>query len=127
MPLVKPRPLSDAERKIVILLLSTEFPGVEEMRAQVDHARVVGVCDCGCPTIDIEVSEGAAPRSLRLSGVGPLPYEGYVGSDGGDPVGGIILFCSDGFLSGLEYYPMREPSPTEWPDPGRIEVVGPLR
>jgi hypothetical protein len=124
--LTNPRPLSDAEKKITLLLLSREFPGAQELRAQVDHAQVVGECDCGCPTIDIEVAE-AAPRSLPQSGAGPLPYEGSVASDGEDPAGGIILFSSNGYINSLEYYPMRDPSPPDWPDLTRIEVVGPLR
>lgn len=127
MQLVNPGPLSDAEKKVLLHLLSPDFPGVEELRVQVDHAEVVGECDCGCPTIDIGVAQSAAPRSLRLSGTGPLPYEGYAASDEGDPAGGIILFCSDGFISGLEYYPMKDPSPANWPDPACVELVGPLR
>jgi hypothetical protein len=124
--LANSRPLSDPEKKIIDLLLSPEFPGVPELRMQIDDALVIGKCDCGCPTIDIKVAETAA-RSLPQSGSGPLPYEGSISSGEHEPSGGIILFSSDGYISGLEYYSFTDAPPPDWPDFDRIELVGPFR
>jgi hypothetical protein len=121
-----PRPLSDAEKCIIDFLLSQEFPGADELRSQVDQTLAIGKCDCGCPTINLKVAE-SAPRSLPQSGRGPLPYEGSVAPGGDDPVGGIILFSSDGYLSSLEFYGFEDSPPHDWPNLDQIDLVGPLR
>ena len=34
------------------VLLAIELPGAAELRIQAAKARVVGRCECGCPTVD---------------------------------------------------------------------------
>lgn len=101
------------------LLLGVAFPGVGELRVQAKAAAVVGRCDCGCPSIALEVPEDsplATGLSSRLA-----PTEGVVSPlDEGAP-GEIILFVDDGRLSYLEYV-YDEAPPTEWPTLDRISV-----
>lgn len=118
----QPRPLNDDERAVLQALLAPDFPGVSELRAQVPDAVVVGKCDCGCPTIDIQVT-GSSPRSTVVSKNRLAPYEGRVAPLDDEPIGDIILFVDDGFLTCLEYVPYDDPSPTTWPSLDRIEVV----
>lgn len=102
-------------------LLSEDFPGVQELREQVLHAMVVGQCDCGCPTIEIETELGVATSGVvtreRLA-----PVEGRVRSLDAGPQDDIILFVDGGRLTCLEYVTSRESSPHDWPPLDRITV-----
>ncbi|HET9846981.1 MAG TPA: hypothetical protein VFR68_00280 [Candidatus Dormibacteraeota bacterium] len=114
------RPLNNDERAILNLLLQPEFEGVEQLRGQADRAQVVSRCDCGCPTINIDVPEDmpSAAISGRLS-----PVELRVVPEGSDAPGEIIIFPKDGRLSSMEYvYYTRQP-PEQWPTPDRLTTV----
>jgi hypothetical protein len=114
-----PRPLMAAEREVLALLLSVEFPGVDQLRMQAGSALVVGGCDCGCPSIAFGVPDDAPlvpGLSSRLA-----PAEGAVSPQGDGVPGEIILFVDDGRLSYLEYVYYDAP-PMEWPAPDRISV-----
>jgi hypothetical protein len=122
MKLREQRPLTPRERQVLDLMLSQDFPGATSLRSQVPFVRVVGKCDCGCPTVDLEV----APKAPRATGDFPsrvIPVTGYVGSTVDEPGAGIIVFVDEGYLSGLEIYTMADPAPQEWPDLGEIRVV----
>ena len=118
----EPRPLNDAERSVLRALLAPDYPGVEELRLQIPDAVVVGRCDCGCPTVDIKVN-GGVPRSSVHTKNRLAPYEARVAPLNHEPVGDIILFVDDGYLSSLEYVPYADPSPTEWPSLDRVQVL----
>jgi hypothetical protein len=53
------RPLADAEARTLAALLALDFPGAEQLRCQMQSARVVGQCTCGCATVDLEVDRNA--------------------------------------------------------------------
>jgi hypothetical protein len=55
-----------------------------------------------------------------------LPSELEIVPAGDEPPRQVILFADDGRLSYLEYV-LYGRTPTEWPDPSRAQVVGPLR
>ena len=114
-----PRPLTGAESTVLALLLSVEFPGVDALRVQARSAVVVGGCDCGCPSIALEVPDGAPLVSGLRSRLAPA--EAVVSPHGEGVPGEIILFVDDGQLSYLEYVYYDAP-PTEWPASDRISV-----
>jgi len=120
MQLADPRGLNEPERSIIEMLLAPDFPGSKELRAQVPDAVVVDTCDCGCPTVDIIV-----PRSAPRSEVsGPLaPYEGRVTPSSDEPIGEILLFVDEGYISSLEYVSYADPPPRDWPTLDRVELV----
>lgn len=103
------RPLSDSERQVLALMLSTDFPGAAELRAQAETARVVRGCECGCPTVDLAVSEDAPLAAVTSRTPINAIVDGVVG-------GGLIVFVDEGRLSGLEYYAAVDPMPSEFPD-----------
>jgi hypothetical protein len=119
--LQEPRDLTETEARTVRALLALEFPGVVELRAQLSHARVVGRCDCGCPTVDLLVSE-AAPRSPVETRARLAPVEGLVAADEEGLPGEIILFVDDGRLSSLEYVSYSLQRPSQWPSLDQLTI-----
>ena len=59
------RELKKEEKNLREFLLSAEFPGVAELRAQAAHAVVSGECECGCGTIDLELRSDCSPAQLE--------------------------------------------------------------
>lgn len=107
------RPLSASERQVLDVMLTLDFPGVVELRAQVDAARVTRQCDCGCPSIDLVV-EGDVPLAKVVSRTpANAEVDGVLG-------GGLVVFVDDGRLSGLEYYWAEDAVPGTWPNLDRI-------
>jgi hypothetical protein len=117
----EPRPLSAPERLMLDLVLSSDFAGVAELREQARSALVVGGCDCGCPSVDLQTA--VAARAARLDSR-LVPSELEVVPVGKEPPGQVILFADDGRLSCLEYVFFDE-TPAEWPDASRVRVIGP--
>jgi hypothetical protein len=117
---VEPRPLTPAERSILDLLLAHEFDGAAELREQVATARVVGRCDCGCPTVYIEPSPGTRSSEVRTR---LAPIEGRVEPVGDGPPGDIMLFLDGGRLDSLEYVWYGDVPPKDWPTLDRISVI----
>ena len=115
-----PRQLRPDERRILSLLLSGNFVGSEALRDQAKEVEVVGHCDCGCPTIDLRVSEtlGAAP----IPGT-RMPIEARVTPIAGEPVGDIVVFLDSGRLSSMEYVFYTDAPPSRWPSSDRLTLV----
>jgi len=111
------RVLSADEARVMDQLLSLDFPGASELRLQQAHARVVGRCQCGCATVDLAVDVSSAPPALGVPS--PIPAEAEVVGEGDQPVGGVIVFLKDGYLSGLEIYSYGEPI-RAWPPAGSL-------
>ena len=44
------------ESTVLGMLLSAQFPGADALREQARYAVAVGRCDCGCPSVYLEVS-----------------------------------------------------------------------
>lgn len=114
------RPLSDRERKVLAALLSVDFPGVAELRAQLQSARVAGSRTSGtAPSFDITVT-GNAPRSPLSQKMAPIAAMAF--DTGGEYTGEFILWLADGYLSGLEYAWITDEAPRDLPDAGSIQV-----
>jgi hypothetical protein len=105
------RSLDADEQAVLRFLLEDEVPGAAQLRAQVTATRVVGACECGCPTVDLETPASAAPAPLAD---GPYAVEAEVVTDDGEPAGGVLLFVKDGRLDRLEYYSY-DRAPSAWP------------
>jgi hypothetical protein len=97
-----PRELHSEERATLLALLNlADFAGRDALLEQASVARAVGYCPCGCATVGLEVDATApsAGKSYR-----PIPNEAEVLDADGEIVGGIIVFATDGYLSGLEIF-----------------------
>lgn len=98
------RRLTHDEVAIVRALLELACPEATRLRAQIPELRVVGACDCGCPTVDFR----AGPDGLEL-----IADAVVAGTDGD----AVLLFARDGLLDRLEYMWIGGPPPAGWPAP----------
>jgi hypothetical protein len=104
------RQLTALERDVLGAPLSVDFPGVEGLRAQAREVSVVGVCDCGCPTIYFTPKPPDQDR-LAVEAVVPGSSEG------------VLLFVTDSGLDAMESTFAREPPPDRFPDARDLEIV----
>ncbi|MBB3676637.1 hypothetical protein [Modestobacter versicolor] len=107
-----PRPLTTTERGLLDALLSHDFPGAAELRAQLDRTTATSGCTCGCGTLDLHVPDDApgAPAA------GAAPVEGTVAGADGRPAGGVLLFVEGGRLSRLDITSYGDPLPVPAPE-----------
>jgi hypothetical protein len=88
------RPLQDAERAVLDLLLSRDFPGRDELLVQAQSVQTTGSsCTCGCPSFSL-----LAHRHLPRADAGYFP----AAANGTDPVGNDVtveLHVRCGYLS----------------------------
>jgi hypothetical protein len=99
-----------ARRLVRAVLAAEEFPGQRELLTQVDGLRVVG----GPVTmLDLAV-DGDFPRSP----VDRNPVRNdvaWVYDEEGTPIGMLLVWTEDGYLSGLEYGWVTDEPPTTLP------------
>jgi hypothetical protein len=108
------RPLTGRERATLDFLLSQDFPGAPELRAQTSSAWVSGRCGCGCPTVHLSVDAAAQVATVSST----IPVEAVVSDSPGDSV---LLFVKGGHLDSLEYVWIGS-APREFPTPDRLVV-----
>jgi hypothetical protein len=92
------RPLSDQERSTVRWLLEHGDGDNSEFLSQLDQARVVRLCACGCASVDFSISgkRPAQPAMLVLSDYQWRTKDGHLC--------GAFVFEQDGLLAGLHLY-----------------------
>lgn len=120
-PTVLDRPLLPNEDAALRWILWLEdFPGAEELRAQVQHVRATW----GRTTeIDVEVTD-AAPAPVSD---GVLPVEAIVVDAVEEPEGIIMVWVERGYLAGLEYSWFTGRMPTEYPPANRLRPLDSTR
>jgi hypothetical protein len=109
---MEPRPLSTDERALVEYLLSVDFPGRDELWNQLGDVEVVGICECGCGSVDLSVT-GTLVRSLAES---LIPSEGH--AEGLD----VLIFARGGVLSLLELVFYDDKAPRPFPKPSDLTL-----
>jgi hypothetical protein len=114
------RPLRAIERETLETLLSVDFPGVAELRAQVPLATCAGTQTAGIPpSFDVTVSSDA-PRSAFDGIMAPITADVYNSDQ--EYTGEFLLWLIDGYLSSVEYAWVTDEPPADLPDPGSIQV-----
>lgn len=113
-----PRALGDREAAVLEWVLSQRFMDADRLRAQAASAVATGRCACGCASIHLAVTQtpGLAARTPS-----PVPAQPQIVGDDGQPVGGVLLFLQDGWLSYLEAYSYHEPI-RRFPSTDRLEL-----
>jgi hypothetical protein len=109
---IEPRPLSPEERALAEFLLSVEFPGRDELKSQLESAEVVGLCECGCGTVDLAIG-GPAVRAVCSE---PVPVEAY-----GSALD-VLLFVREGLLCLIEIVDYEDKRPLPYPRPEDLKL-----
>jgi hypothetical protein len=71
------RVLTPRERTVLEALLAVDFQGVESLRLQAADVVVVGMCGCGCPSIDFRRDRGLG-MAIRVNAAVPGSYAGLL-------------------------------------------------
>ena len=110
------RELSAQERAIAEWLLTHAEAPVRSYIPQLNNLRVVGYCDCGCPTVHFRAVYGTPAAEPR-----DTPVADAFGKVGGKLVG-VMLLQQDGLLTCLEVYDLDEIAhPYGLPDVSTLE------
>ncbi|TWV52748.1 hypothetical protein FRZ03_11115 [Streptomyces misionensis] len=113
------RPLCPLEQRVLVKLLSAEFPGAQELRNQLAQTRVTRPWGSESPSIDLDVPSGVPAAAIED---GIMPATGTVTDDSGERFGELLVWVSGGRLSALEFSWYGDTAPTELPDPGLVTV-----
>jgi hypothetical protein len=115
-----PRPLTDLESAVVTSLLSVGGVGADELRTQIPYSEVVATWGVGSPCVDLVVRSGAT----QAVGSGDGIFANGAATDGnGAPIGELILWVDNGWLSAIEYAWYTDERPRTLPEPGQIAVL----
>ena len=118
-----PRALSDEEGPVLEFLLRPDFAGVEALRRQVDHAKVRGVCSCGCPSFGIEVDKSrGGPAEFTSHGAPDTDADSI---DDNEPYS-LLLFTDDGWLDYVELVWYGKSPPSIFPSLSKFNPARPL-
>jgi hypothetical protein len=93
IPIPQDRLLTSQERTLIEWLLVHAEPNASEFLPQLEAARVCWKCSCGCPTINIEISQSIPSAHARTNLLSDL-----IGEVDGKPVG-VMLAQAGGPLS----------------------------
>ena len=114
------RPLAPDESSLVRWMLRHGSASAAGYVPQLDHARVVSRCGCGCASVDFAV-EGATPP--LGDGIGILADFEYRNIDG--HLCGAFVFERAGLLAGLEVWSVDgQSTPSALPAPSQLQPLG---
>ena len=116
-PTVLDRPLTDDEDAALRWILWLEdFPGAEELRAQVSLVRAT----FGRTTeLDLGVTD-AQPAPVAD---GILPVDALVVGTDDEPIGYVSVWVKGGYLASIEYSWFTDVMPTEFPSVDRLRLL----
>lgn len=108
-----PRELTEREREVLEFLVSIDDPAAHALRAQAATAQVTGECKCGCGAIELDVDRERTPP-VAVS----FPIESFK-DDRDDPEAclWLMLWATDGWISGIEIAWLSEDGPQGLPSP----------
>src|SRR5438552_116066 len=93
------RPLTEAETGLVKWLLEHGTDAARELLPQVDRARVVSRCSCGCASVDFSIGGKVPSPKSGMSVVSDYRWdspEGYLF--------GVFAYTREGLLSGIDLW-----------------------
>lgn len=112
------RELTPQERKVLLYLAENSgLADANVLKAQVDKLVV-----SGGPLTMLELSMKGEAAKIKAP-EDPLPFRAIVNDDKGEPIGELMLWTTDGYLSHLEYAWYTDEPPAELPDPSQIEIT----
>lgn len=116
-PIPDERPLTPEERRLARWMLEHGIPEAHAFLPQLERARVVSRCPCGCASIDLEIEGRAAPG-------GGMRVLGDFVFGGEDNLAGAFIYEQGGVLSGIEVYGLAGDAPSTLPAPEALTPLG---
>jgi len=111
------RPLSPEERSLTLWMLEHGRPESATFLPQLDRARVVSRCPCGCASVDFAIDGKQPPLGKDMQMLGDFLF-----GDEKDLCGAFV-FARGGLLAGLEVYGLAVDAPTILPAPAALRPV----
>jgi len=116
-PIPEQRALHPHELALARWMLTHGIPEAGQYLSQLERARVVARCPCGCASIDFEVDGCAIPTG----GLGILGDYLYEDSDG--VLAGAFIFERNSVLAGVEVYGLSGDAPRALPTPESLRQL----
>jgi len=116
-PIREKRALTDEERRLGRWMLEHGEPDARAFLPQLDRARVVSRCPCGCATIELEVDGFAPVKDAGLEVLGDFWCQD------GDDTNGIFIYRYGDVLGGIEVYGLSGDAPKALPAPGMLHPM----
>ncbi|MEV6070630.1 hypothetical protein AB0L82_29140 [Nocardia sp. NPDC052001] len=101
-------------------ILSGDFDGAAELRAQLPVSRVVATWGIGSPSVDLETSSDVAAADV-VDGL--LPVGAEVRDESGVYVGEILIWVTGGYLSAIEFTWVTDCRPKVLPEPDAMRLT----
>lgn len=114
-PVSVDRPLTQEEYELVRWILENGAAEGRNFLNQLEKARVIALCGCGCASIDFSID--GTPRPY-----GPLQILGEFsfGSEKDQNCSEVFVFAVDGVLAGLEVVEYHDPNLGVLPRPNEL-------
>ena len=110
------RALTPAERELARWMLEHGEPEATRFLPQLEHARVVSRCPCGCASIDFAVTGLPLPTGgLHVLGDFQFEHEGAMA--------GAFIFECNGVLAGIEVWGIKAAAPSTLPVPAALRPL----
>lgn len=93
-----PRLLTQEELELTRWLLRHGIPGAESFLQQLEHAKVIAHCQCGCASIDFSI-DGQVPTTAGMCVLSDFQWR-----DSRGYLFGIFVFERDQLLSGFDVW-----------------------
>jgi hypothetical protein len=108
------------QRLVARVLSEASFAGQAQLAAQVPYVRLG---EGPITFIPLVIDRSVAPRSAFECG--PVPGSAWVVADDGSPIGTLLVWVDDGYISALEYAWVTDNEPTQLPEVGQIRLGRP--
>jgi hypothetical protein len=112
-PISDDRALTSEEHRLVRWMLEHGTPEAKAFLPQLERARVISRCRCGCASVDFAVTGDPLPSGA------PFILADFLYGGTEDPLGAFV-FQRDGFLGGIEVYGLASDAPRTLPEPEEL-------
>jgi hypothetical protein len=107
----------NVQQLVAHILSEASFAGQAQLAAQIPHLRIG---EGPITFIRLVADRSVAPRSAFEHG--PVPGSAWVFAADGSPIGTMLVWVDDGYISALEYAWVTDEPPIELPGVGQLRL-----